>query len=72
MLERMSFAESQVEDCSELNFRYVDYQTLAHLSYSSYICWISVRATRAKRFLSDQVSINVSSYDVDTPGIMAN
>ena len=38
MLERMSFAESQVEDCSELNFRYVDYQTLAHLSYSSYIC----------------------------------
>ena len=33
MLERMSFAESQVEDFLELNFRYVDYQTLAHLSY---------------------------------------
>ena len=28
MLERMSFAESRVEDCLELNFRYVDYQTL--------------------------------------------
>ena len=56
MLERMSFAKSRVEDCLELNFRYVDYQTLAYLSYSSYVCWISVRATRAKRFISVRVS----------------
>ena len=48
MLEWMSFAESRVEDCLELNLRYVDYQTLAHLSYSSYVCWIYVPATRAK------------------------
>ena len=32
----------------------------AHLSYSSYVCWRSVCATRAKRYLSVQVSINVS------------
>ena len=32
------FAESQVEDCLELNFRYVDYHPLTHLSYSSYVC----------------------------------
>ena len=29
------FAESRVEYCLELNFRYVDYQTLMHLSYSA-------------------------------------
>ena len=47
------FAESLVEDCLELNFRYVDYQPLlAHRSYSSYVCWRSVRATGAKHFLS--------------------
>ena len=57
----VSFAE--VEDCLELNFRYVDYQTLAHLSYSSYVCWISVCAARAKRFLSVRVSINASKPD---------
>ena len=28
------FTESRVKDCLELNFRYVDYQPLAHLSYS--------------------------------------
>ena len=56
MLERMWFAESQVEDCLDMNFRYVNYQTLAHLSYSSYVCWISVCATRAKCFLSVRVS----------------
>ena len=32
----------------------------AHLSYSSYVCWRSVCATRAKCYLSVQVSINVS------------
>ena len=30
------------------NFRFVDYQPLAHLSYSFYACWRFVRATRAK------------------------
>ena len=55
------FAESLVEDCLELNFRYVDYQPLlAHLSYISYVCWRSVHATRVKHFLSVQVSINTS------------
>ena len=38
MLERESLAKSWVEDCLELNFRYVDYQTLAHLSYGSCVC----------------------------------
>ena len=28
----VSYAVSQIEDCLELNFRYVDYQTLAYLS----------------------------------------
>ena len=32
----------------------------AHLSYCSYVCWRSVCATRAKRYLSVRVSINVS------------
>ena len=39
---------------------YVDYQTLAHLSYSSCVYWISARATRAKRFLSVRESISAS------------
>ena len=39
------FAESQVEDCLELNFKYVDYQALAHLSYSSCVCWTSACVT---------------------------
>ena len=56
----VSFAKSRVEDCLELNFRYVDYQPLVYLSYSSYVCWISVRETRAKCFLSVRVSINAS------------
>ena len=51
----VSFAVSQIEDCSELNFRYVDYQTLAYgyLSCSSCVYWISARATRAQRFVSE-------------------
>ena len=55
-----SFAKSWVyiEDCLQLNFKYVDYQTLA---YSSYVCWISVCATTAQPFLSVRVSISVSS-----------
>ena len=56
----LCFSESWVEDCLEVNFRYVDYQPLAHLSYSSYVCCRSVRVTRAKRYLSVRVSINVS------------
>ena len=57
----VSFAESGVEDCLELNFKYVDYQSLAYLSYSSCVCWISVRATRAQHFLSVRESISASS-----------
>ena len=55
-----SFAKSWVyiEDCLQLNFKYVDYQTLA---YSSYMCWISVCATTAQPFLNVRVSISVSS-----------
>jgi len=49
----ISFAISRIEDCLELNFKYADYQTLAHLFYSS--C-VSVRPTRAQRFLSVWVS----------------
>ena len=48
----ISFARYRVEDCLELNFKYVDHQTLAHLSYSSCVCLTSVRAARAQRFLS--------------------
>ena len=42
----ISFAESWVEDCLELNFKYVDYQTLlVHVSNSSYACLTSVDYT---------------------------
>ena len=58
----VSFAVSQIEDCLELNFRYVDYQTLAHLSCSSCVYWISARATRVQRFLSVRESISASIY----------
>ena len=58
----ISFAISWVEDCLELNFEYVDYQTLAHLSYSSCVCLTSVRAARAQRFLSVRVLISDSRY----------
>ena len=34
----------------------VDYQTLAHLSCSSCVYWISARATRAQRFVSENAS----------------
>ena len=57
----VSFTVSQIEDCLELNFRYVDYQTLAHLSCSSCVYWISACATRAQRFLSVRESISASS-----------
>ena len=53
--------EARVEDCLELNFKYVDYQSLAYLSYSSCVCWISVRATRVQRFLSVRESISAST-----------
>ena len=58
----ISFAKSRVEDCLELNFKYVDYQTLAHLSYTSCVCWSSVHATRVQCFLSVQVLISASSF----------
>ena len=57
----ISFAISRVEDCLELNFKYIDYQTLAHLSYSSCVCLTSVHAARAQRFLSVRVLISDSS-----------
>ena len=56
----ISFAISWVEDCLELNFKYVDYQTLTHLSYSSCVCLTSVRAARAQRFLSVRVLVSDS------------
>ena len=47
VLERMSFAESCIEDC--LGNYYVDYQTLAHLSYSSCVSGrISLRAQQER------------------------
>ena len=51
----ISFAISRVDDCLELNFKCVDYQTLAHLSYSSCVCLTSVHAARVQRFLSVRV-----------------
>ena len=60
----VSFAVSQIEDCLELNFRYVDCQTLAHLSCSSCVYWISARATRAQRFLSVRESISASTGEI--------
>ena len=57
----MSFAISRVEDCLELNFKYADYQTLAHLSYSFCVYLTSVHVSRAQHFLSVRVLISVSS-----------
>ena len=57
----ISFAISRVEDCLELHFKYVDYQTFAHLSYSSCVCLTSVRAARAQCFLSVRVLISDST-----------
>ena len=59
----VSFAKSQVEDCFELIFKYSDYQTLAHLSCNSYVCWTSGRATRVQCFLSVRASISPSIDD---------
>ena len=56
----ISYAISRVEDCFELNLKYIDYQTLVHLSYSSCVCLTSVPATRAQRFFSVGVLINAS------------
>ena len=61
----ISFAISRVEDCLELNFKYVDYQTLAHLSYSSCVCLTSVRAARAQHFLSVRVLISDSTCNIN-------
>ena len=66
----VSFAVSQIEDCLELNFRYVDYQTLAHLSCSSCVYWISARATRAQRFLSVGESISASICEAKPNAIL--
>ena len=66
----ISFVLSRVEDCLELNFKYVDYQTLAHLSYSSCVCLTSVRAARAQRFLSVRVLISDSTKVGRTVGVV--
>ena len=53
MLKQMcyiSFAKSWIEDCWELNFKYVNYQTLAYLSYISCVCWTSVHAKKCSIF----------------------
>ena len=55
------FAISWIEDCMELHFKYVEYQTLAHLSYSSCVSLTSRCAARAQRFLSVRVLISDSS-----------
>ena len=47
----------------ELNFRYIDYQTLAHLSYRSCVYWVSVYAIRVQRFSSVQVLISDSTEE---------
>ena len=57
----ISLAISRVEHCLELNFKYVDYQTLACLSYSSCVCLTSVHATRVQCFLCVRVLISASS-----------
>ena len=57
----ISVAKSRVEDCLELNFKYTNYQTLAHLSCSSYVCWTSGHTTRAQRFSSVRASISPST-----------
>ena len=64
----VSFAVSQIENCLELNFRYVDYQTLAHLSYSSCVYWISAHATRVQHFLSVRESISASTVIIFLQG----
>jgi len=45
----------------ELHFNYVHYQTLAHLSYSSYVCWASVGTTKAQHFSSVRASFSAST-----------
>ena len=60
----ISFAIAWVEDYLELNFKYVDYQTLAHLSYGSCVCLTSVRVAMAQRFLSVRVLISDSTAGV--------
>ena len=50
------FAESWVEDCLELNFRYVDCQPLAHLSYS--ICLLEICACNKSETLLKCPCIN--------------
>ena len=50
------FAESQTEDCLELNFKNIDYETLAYRYHSSYVCWTSARANTVHCLLSVQVS----------------
>ena len=67
----ISFAISRVEDCLELNFKCVDYQTLAHLSYSSCVCLTSVLAARAQRFLSVRVLISDSICDTHRHALSA-
>ena len=44
----VSFAVSQIEDCLELNFRYVDYQTLAHLYPAVLVSTGSLRAQQER------------------------
>ena len=65
----ISFVKFQVEDCLELNSKCVDYQTLAHLSCNSYVCWNSGRATRAQRFEHQLVPLGNSSPSPRLPQI---
>ena len=60
----VSFAESRVEDCLELNFMHVNYQTLAHLILQ-FLCLLDLCArNKGETFLSVRVSINASTKHI--------
>ena len=54
------FVESQTEDCLELNFKYIDYETLAYLYHSSYVCWTSAHGVK-----QECIVCQVSEYQLD-------
>ena len=60
------FAVSQIEDCLELNFRYVDISTP-----SSCVYWISAGSKRAQHFLSVRESISASTVIISLQGTIS-
>ena len=62
----ISFAKSRVEDCLELNFKYVDYQTLAHAPILQFLCLGDLCAhNKSATFLSVRASISSSICKFD-------